>query len=113
MGEPEDGSRHGGGTATVAQLRDDIDSGRTRAEVPASDPAAAPLGTDDEAAGTPPPAEVVQRSRTAETTARGEPAGTATAASALQPVGPGGGMIAPVVIAFIAIALAAAVSEWS
>lgn len=37
---------------TMEQLRDDIDSGRTGEKVPASDPAAAPLGADDEAAGT-------------------------------------------------------------
>lgn len=45
--------------ATTAQLRDDIDSGRTGDKVDFPDPAAAPLGTDDEAAGRPPkPAEV-------------------------------------------------------
>ena len=38
----------------VDQLRNDIDSGRTGDKVACSDPAAAPLGTDDEAAGTPP-----------------------------------------------------------
>lgn len=36
-----------------SQLRDDIDRGRTGDKVPASDPSAAPLGTDDEAGGTP------------------------------------------------------------
>lgn len=36
----------------VEQLRDDIDSGRTGDKVPVADPAAAPLGSDDEAAGT-------------------------------------------------------------
>ena len=39
---------------TLAQLRADIDSGRTGDKVSAPDPAMAPLGTDDEAAGTPP-----------------------------------------------------------
>lgn len=38
---------------TVEQLRHAIDSGRTGDKTAASDPAAAPLGTDDEAAGTP------------------------------------------------------------
>ena len=37
----------------VDKLRDDIDRGRTGDKVDVSDPAAAPLGTDDEAAGTP------------------------------------------------------------
>jgi len=36
---------------TTSQLRDDIDSGRTGEKVPYGDPAAAPLGTDDEAGG--------------------------------------------------------------
>lgn len=38
---------------TVERLRADIDSGRTRDKVRASDPAAVPLGADEEAAGTP------------------------------------------------------------
>jgi hypothetical protein len=54
-------------SATPAQLRDDIDSGRTRDKVAHSDPAAAPLGTDDEAAGTPPTAEQVSMARRQET----------------------------------------------
>jgi hypothetical protein len=44
---------------TVDKLRTDIDSGRTGDKVPAVDPAAAPLGTDDEAAGFPPTAEAI------------------------------------------------------
>jgi hypothetical protein len=52
--------------ATSAQLRDDIDSGRTGDKVPALDPAAAPLGTDEEAAGTPTPAQAVAMNRRAE-----------------------------------------------
>lgn len=39
---------------TTARLRDDIDRGRSGDKVDNIDPAAAPLGTDDEAAGTPP-----------------------------------------------------------
>jgi hypothetical protein len=39
--------------ATLEQLRKDIDSGRTRDKVTGPDPAAAPLGADEEAAGTP------------------------------------------------------------
>lgn len=35
----------------AAQLRDRIDRGETGSKVPASDPAAAPLGTDEEAGG--------------------------------------------------------------
>jgi hypothetical protein len=48
---------------TVDSLREDIDGGLT-GEVPGSDPAAAPLGTDAEAAGTPPtPAEIALEAR--------------------------------------------------
>ncbi|MBS9478892.1 hypothetical protein [Ancylobacter radicis] len=46
--------------ATADRLREDIDRGRTGDKVPFSDPAAAPLGTDDEAAGTPPTAERIE-----------------------------------------------------
>jgi hypothetical protein len=48
---------------TTAQLRDDIDRGLTGDKVRAIDPAAAPLGTDDEAAGTPPSGEAVRQAR--------------------------------------------------
>ena len=45
---------------TTDRLRHDIDRGRARDKVAFRDPAAAPLGTDDEAAGTPPAPESVQ-----------------------------------------------------
>ena len=45
--------------ATVAQLRAEIDRGRTGGKIAAIDHAAAPLGTDEEAAGTPVPPHVV------------------------------------------------------
>ena len=47
----------------MEQLRSDIDRGRTGDKVEASDPAAAPLGTDEEAAGTPLPASVIDATR--------------------------------------------------
>lgn len=43
--------------AETDRLRSAIDEGRTGDKVPFSDPAAAPLGTDDEAAGHPAGAE--------------------------------------------------------
>src|SRR3954451_12083318 len=43
--------------STTDRLRSDIDRGLTGDKVSASDPAAAPLGTDDEAAGYPPTEE--------------------------------------------------------
>ncbi|WP_309084781.1 hypothetical protein [Chelativorans sp.] len=49
--------RTGGDAPTVDRLRADIDEGRTGEKIAYPDPAAAPLGADDEAAGTPPTAE--------------------------------------------------------
>jgi hypothetical protein len=46
---------------TTAKLRHDIDHGRGRDKVDVIDPAAAPLGTDEEAAGTPPSGPAVAR----------------------------------------------------
>jgi hypothetical protein len=45
---------------TTDELRVDIDSGSTGDKVDWPDPATAPLGTDDEAAGTPPLRERVE-----------------------------------------------------
>jgi hypothetical protein len=50
----------------VDQLRAAIDSGKTGDKVAASDPAAAPLGTDDEAGGAPPSANEVMRAAATE-----------------------------------------------
>lgn len=49
MTSPPNAPRRG---ATVEQLRAVIDRGETGEKTPSSDPATAPLGTDDEAAGT-------------------------------------------------------------
>src|SRR5215204_6667022 len=60
------------GRPTAAQLKGDIDSGRTGDKVGVFDPALAPLGTDDEAAGAPPSREAIAMARRQE---RGGPAG--------------------------------------
>ena len=52
--------------ATTEQLRDDIDQGRTGDRVRFPDPAVAPLGTDEEAAGTPINPQVIAQTREAE-----------------------------------------------
>jgi hypothetical protein len=52
---------------TAEQLRRDIDRGITGDKVRADDPAAAPLGTDDEAAGTPPSPSRIARAILQET----------------------------------------------
>jgi hypothetical protein len=86
-------------------------SGRTRDKVAHCDPAAAPLGTDDEAAGTPPTAEQVAQARRHET---GRPVSDPSPAD--QPpmqagMAPGGRYVwlivaAVVICALIGIALA-------
>lgn len=56
MPKRDDGARHknsGVGKPTAQELRAAIDHGATNEKVAFPDPAAAPLGTDDEAAGTP------------------------------------------------------------
>ena len=52
--------------STSAQLKHDINSGLTGDKVNFFDPAAAPLGTDEEAGGTPPTPEEVHQARMAE-----------------------------------------------
>lgn len=59
MSEHERGS-------TMAQLRQDIDSGRTGGKVAAPDPAASPLGTDDEAGGAPASPVTIEKVREVE-----------------------------------------------
>ncbi len=64
-----DGVRHTkpkSGAAETARLRDDIDRGGGD-KVAFSDPAAAPLGTDDEAGGNAPTPEQARRARHQET----------------------------------------------
>ena len=67
-------------TPTTAQLKGDIDSGRTGDKVGAYDPGLSPLGTDDEAAGTPAEPRRVQMARNFERVRRwakgGRPAST-------------------------------------
>jgi hypothetical protein len=59
------------------QLRNAIDTGKTGEKVAFPDPAAAPLGTDDEAAGTPPTSERVRMALTHEYRAPAEPTSSA------------------------------------
>ncbi|MBN8926140.1 MAG: hypothetical protein BGO51_17300 [Rhodospirillales bacterium 69-11] len=84
---------------TSDQLRAKIDSGRTGDKVGVSDPAAAPLGADDEAAGTPPSGAALRQASSME----GE--GPATPAATRSPTAPVlvimGGALAVVVIGVI------------
>jgi hypothetical protein len=85
------------GHDTVAQLKADIDAGRTGDKVANADPALSPLGTDDEAAGTPPGPEAVALARKTE-------------AKPFEPVRdtrstPGMNWLLPLVIAAIALVI--------
>ncbi|MDB5512600.1 MAG: hypothetical protein JWR08_2083 [Enterovirga sp.] len=55
---------------TTAQLKADIDSGRTGDKVGVFDPGLSPLGTDDEAAGTPAEPHRIRLARRLETAQR-------------------------------------------
>ncbi|WP_407518604.1 hypothetical protein [Methylobacterium oryzisoli] len=52
--------------STTAQLKADIDSGRTGDKAEVYDPGLSPLGTDDEAAGRPPSPERINLARQTE-----------------------------------------------
>jgi hypothetical protein len=65
MSDPLSAGEPGAG-ATSAQLQHDIDTGRTGDKVGGFDPAAAPLGTDEEAAGEALSPEEIARSRVQE-----------------------------------------------
>ncbi|MDQ2101844.1 hypothetical protein [Azospirillum isscasi] len=69
--------------ADAQRLRDSIDRGLTGDKIPAADPAAAPLGTDDEAAGTRPPPSPAGSIDRAPTDARA-PSGHAKGADAFR-----------------------------
>lgn len=56
----------------TARLRADLDAGKTGDKTPGEDPAAAPLGTDEEAAGTPIDPELAEQARRAERRPDGE-----------------------------------------
>ncbi|WP_262297928.1 hypothetical protein [Microvirga sesbaniae] len=56
--------------STTAQLKGDINSGRTGDKNAVFDPGLSSLGTDDEAGGTPPTPEQVDRARHQESSAR-------------------------------------------
>ena len=60
MSDDKSHDAHKSGASAAARLRDRIDRGGAGDKVAFSDPAAAPLGTDAEAAGTPPTEEQVR-----------------------------------------------------
>jgi hypothetical protein len=100
--------RKGKANGSSARLKHAIDSGDTGDKVPGFDPAAAPLGTDAEAAGTPPgeiavPNVPANREQAAEMAA--DPAGTDRAGYSGQDR-----FVWAVVVGAVAIAAVAAAS---
>jgi hypothetical protein len=98
--------------ATAAQLKADIDSGRTGDKVGGFDPSAAPLGTDEEAGGAPHDPELIARMRAQERTAP-KPSTTAHAATPeLQPdarIGRRTALAVPILIGVLAAVILAAI----
>lgn len=88
----------GGSLPTTAELKADIDSGRTGDKVPLLDPGLSPLGTDDEAAGRPPSGLRVALARFHETQQRWSRGSRAGAAHGREE------WVMPVFIGFIAVA---------
>jgi hypothetical protein len=75
-------------SATTEQLRRDIDRGLTGDKIPAEDPAAAPLGTDDEAAGMSPGRDEIRDARHREGIHRPPDASLASGPQTRDPNGP-------------------------
>lgn len=75
-------SHDAGKSAAADALRRDLDAGRGRDKVAAPDPSAAPLGTDDEAAGTPVTDAQAEIARRNETRGEGEAQGAPPAMTA-------------------------------
>ncbi len=71
--------------STIEQLRDDIDHGRACDKVDALDPAAAPLGADEEAAGTPLEPSAIETARAIEVTGACRPGRPGMGAAWLVP----------------------------
>jgi hypothetical protein len=87
---------------TTDRLRHDIDRGATSDKMPFPDPAASPLGTDDEAGGTPPSHERIELARRQELHA-GDPVGPGATDERERPMS---GRVSPAWSRLIAIAFA-------
>jgi hypothetical protein len=101
--EPSDGV-----STNPAQLKAAIDAGRTGDKAAALDPAAAPLGTDEEAAGTPAGPWAVSQAHEAEhSRAAAEAQSPDLADNTVRKPGVGMGLMIGVVVALLLAALLA------
>jgi hypothetical protein len=108
----------------VSRLKHDINAGRTGDKSPAFDPAAAPLGTDEEAAGTPVPPEAVDMARAHEIRAHGEEwsrrnsagpsglPGTGSGSRSPAPFGAGSAVLVAILIGLLGLGAWFAISGW-
>jgi hypothetical protein len=106
----DDKSDRTGQGATVAQIKHDIDTGRTGDKAGGFDPAASPLGTDEEAGGAPHDPALIAKTRTQEREARPQSTSPNAATPELQPDARAGrtGLAIPILIGIAAAAVLAA-----
>ncbi len=97
---------------TADQLRGEIDSGATHDKVANADPAAAPLGTDDEAAGTPPTAGQVATARRHETGRQVADSSPADQPPTQSGMAPSRGFVLAIVSAVIIFAVIGIAFSW-
>jgi hypothetical protein len=96
--------------ATTAQIKDDINSGRTGDKVAGVDPGLSPLGTDDEAGGSTFDPEWIERTREQELAGRPGNATPNAATPELQPnarIGPQRNLVLAAVVGAAAALLLA------
>lgn len=96
----------------VTQLRGDINRGETGDKVAGNDPAAAPLGTDEEAAGTPPSGAEVAAARQAERKPGADPAPNAANPDQTPTGRSGSSMSGTPVIRVLLLVVALALVVW-
>lgn len=94
------------GGSTVAQLKDDIDQGRTGDRARSGDPGLSMLGTDDEAGGHPNSPELVDQMRKLETGRTSGGSDSAPAAHAQSAAPARFGLVLGLAVALVLIALA-------
>lgn len=82
LNTPDNGSPSG---ATTAQVKGDINSGRTGDKVAGFDPGASPLGTDDEAGGAALDPQLIAETRARESAGRPQDGAANAATPQLQP----------------------------
>jgi hypothetical protein len=103
----------------TSRLRADIDAGRTGDKTPGEDPTAAPLGTDEEAAGTPIDPALAERVRRVEQRPDGDASSRQNATPRVEDAPASGNRTGGVIAALLwlgaggAVGLALTVALWA